>query len=77
MVSELQQIGLLPASNAVHFQSRTELWRGTVRSHLPQARLWPTSELPTTHQPRPRHYGRELGQNVDVPKRKITSAELC
>jgi hypothetical protein len=44
---------------------------------FPEARLWPTSELPTTHQPRPRHYGRELGQNVDVPKRKITSAELC
>src|SRR6201988_2046938 len=26
-----------------------------------------TSGLPTTHQPRPRHYGRELGQNIDVP----------
>ena len=35
------------------------------------------SGLPTTHQPRPRLYGRELGQKVDVPKRKITLAELC
>jgi hypothetical protein len=37
----------------------------------------PREGLPTTHQPRPRLYGRELGQKVEVPKRKITSAELC